>query len=360
MRKRFLIVAVTISLVLALTGYFVFVNFVAPRMVYSWSESLPVVEGVGNVEPFVFEDSKDIIHLFWAKNVTDNYDICEKTFDGTNWSEEKRLTSNSSEETEPSAIEDNLGIIHLFFSSNNTGNFRVYEMLCRNGRWGAPLGIPHKLVEYSLNDYHHPSAVIDSEGKMCLFFHSFTGQTENINDLFIMKNNGSSWSEQFLIGSDGWDSFAVKDIDSNLHVYCSYSPMIANQPSVVEWNNNGLAWNSGYVDKCIPAGYAGARNPSAFLDSKGNICLFYSEETMGTDYKDLWRIWGQVRTAKGDWTVPIEITRGVMPATLQSYNGTVYIFYVDNPTRKSEGRYTFLIGGSINMIKSDSAFLFGL
>lgn len=84
MRKRFLIVAVTASLVLALVGYFVLVNFVAPRIIYRWSEPLPIVGGIGNVDPFAFEDSKGIIHLFWAKNAAGNYDVYEKTFDGKN------------------------------------------------------------------------------------------------------------------------------------------------------------------------------------------------------------------------------------------------------------------------------------
>ncbi len=355
MRKRFLIVAATVTIVLVLAGYIVFVNFVAPRIIYSWSESLPIVEGIGNVDPFAFEDSKGIIHLFWAKNATGNYDIYEKTFDGTNWNEEERLTSNSSEEREPSAIEDNTGIIHLFFSSNNTGNFRVYEMLYEEGQWGMPVSIPHKMVDYSLNSFHHPSAIIDSEGKMYLFFYSFTGVTENINDLFMMKNDGSGWSEQVTIGSDGWDANAIKDANGYFHIYCSYSPYTGGTPpSIIEWTYNGISWNEGTISNAIPAGYIGSRYPSSSLDSKGNICLFYSEET------DSFRIWGQVRTVKGDWTVPIEITHGVMPATLQSHDGTVYLFYVNNPTLKSEGRYTFLIGGSINMIKSNSPFLFGL
>jgi hypothetical protein len=176
----------------------------------------------------------------------------------------------------------------------------------------------------------------------------------------MMKNNGSGWIDQVEIGSDGWDSYAVKDADGDLHVYCSFSPLMANQPSVVEWKSNGLSWNRGYVAKCISNGYSGDRNPSAFLDLKGNICLFYSEEAKGTDYTDIWRIWGQVRTFRGDWTPPVEITRGVMPASLQSHDGTVYLFYVSNPTLKREGRETFLIGGSIAMIKSSAPFLFGL
>ncbi len=342
-------------------GYFVFSNFVAPRIIYNWSSSLPIVEGIGNVEPFAFEDSKGIIHLFWAKNTTGNYDIYEKTFDGTTWSENNRLTNNSSEEIEPSAVEDRTGIIHLFFSSNSTGNFSVCEMLYRNNQWEEPTSIPHKQFEYSLNSFHHPSAIVDKEGEMYLFFHSFTGQTENINDLFMIKNDETGWGEQIKIGSDGWDSNAIIDSNGNFHVYCSYSPYSAGPtPSVVEQTYDSLSWKWDTVPKCILAGYAGDRYPSSVVDAKGNICLFYSEETMGADYKDLWRIWGQVRTVKGDWTVPIEITRGVMPATLQSHDGTVYLFYIDNPTRKSEGRYTFLIGGSINMIKSDSAFLFGI
>jgi len=360
-RRQILFVAVAVVLVLVLVGYFVFVNFVAPLMIFSWSGSQSIVDGRGNVEPFAFEDSKGTIHLFWAKNATGNYDIYEKTFNGKSWSENKRLTSNSSEETEPSAVEDSTGTIHLFFSSNNTGNFRVFEMLYREGQWGLPVSIPHKLADYSLNSFRHPSAVIDSEGKMYLFFHSFTGQTENINDLFMMKNDGSGWGEQVEIGSDGWDSNAIKDSNGDFHIYCSYDPYAAGTPpSVVEWTYDGLSWNRGYVSKSIPSGYSGNRDPSSFLDSKGNICLFYSEMTKRTDYEDFWRIWGQVRTYRGDWTMPVEITRGVMPAALQSLDGTVYLFYVNDPTLKSEGRNTFLIGGSIIMIKSGSPSLFGL
>ena len=359
--RRILFVAVAVALVLVLAGYFIFVNFVAPLMIYSWSGPQSIVDGIGNVEPFAFEDSKGTIHLFWAKNATGNYDIYEKTFDGTSWSENKRLTSNSSEETQPSAVEDSAGTIHLFFSSNTTGNFRVFEMLYKESQWGSAVSVPHKLVDYSLNSFSHPSAVINEQNEIYLFFHSFTGVSENDNDLFMMRNDGSGWGEQVEIGNDGWDSNAIRDSNGYFHIYCSYSPFSAGPPpSVVEWTYDGFSWKWGTVSKSILASYSGDRYPSSFLDSKGNICLFYSEETKGEDHKDLWRIWGQVRTFKGDWTIPVEITRGVMPAALQSHDGTVYLFYVNNPALKSEGRNLFLIGGSINMIKSSSPFLFGL
>ena len=300
-----------------------------------------IVSGSGNVDPFAFQDSAGIIHLFWASNLNGNYDVYERTYDGVNWSETGRLTINASVDKEPVVLEDRKGRIRLFFSSNRSGKFMIYEMTFNERRWSSPAQIPHKFPEY-WNDtteicnpgFTHPSAFEDENGTIYLFFCSFVGATENINELFMMMNDGNGWGDQTRVGGNGYDPSALKDSEGNIRAYCTDTGMLGYLPSIVEWTYNGASWASKAIATSISHDPWLNSYPSAFQDSEGNIRLFYSGVVWNETWDQVWRreerIYEQLGTPSGDWSKPVEITGGIMPSAFQSNEGTVYLFFARN------------------------------
>lgn len=339
-RRKYLVCTVIGSLLILLTAFIVTNR--RPTRSIEWSSPIVIVNGTGNVDPFAFEDSDGLIHLFWASNLHENYDIYEKTYDGVNWSEARTLTISASVDREPVALEDHEGRIRLFFSSNRSGKFMIYEMTFNQGTWSSPAQVPHKFPEYwnhtaeiCIPGFTHPSAFEDENGTIYLFFCSFVGATENINELFMMVNDGTGWADQTLVGGNGYDPSALKDPEGNILTYCTGTGMWGPTPSIVEWAHDGVSWTSRAIGTSIPQDPWLNTYPSASQDSKGNIRLFYS----GVVWNETWdqwrkeeRIYEQLKTPSSDWSRPVEITEGIMPSAFQSHEEAFYLFFTRGGT----------------------------
>jgi len=240
-------------------------------LVHPWSQETRLTNNSSvDIMPYVFQASDGKIWIVWMTNRTGNYDIFYKIYDGTSWSDDKRLTDDASRDEFPSIVEA-YGKIWVFWDSRRgTGNYDLfYKTTVDNGMtWSSDTLAP---VSSSTYDDWDPAVMRAFDGRIWLVW-------TRSSHIHYSVYAGQSWSSAQPItsgGNDNWHPSLMQTSDTKIWVF----------------------WDSGKYDPYVP-----------------------------------WDIFYSVYT--GSWSSPAQVTtyegEDVMPSPLQDAGGVIWVAWASD------------------------------
>jgi len=133
------------------------------------------------------------IWLVWSRETaTSSQDIFYKTYNGTSWSDETQLTTNTNPDRSPSVVQAKDGKIWVFWSQYMTD---THEQICYKTFDGSSWSSEAQLTS-DPKDNLNPTALAEQDGTLWVLWQSKEQQVPATWDLFykISLDNGVTWS----------------------------------------------------------------------------------------------------------------------------------------------------------------------
>jgi len=226
------------------------------------------------------------IWVVWRTNVImGNYEIYYKIYNPLfgNWTEDKRLTSNSAVDTNPAIIQTSDNKIWVFWTSLRTGNYELFYKTTINE------GVSWSSETQLTNDTRYdasPALIQASDGKIWLVWMRRTDST--IQDIYYRTYNGTSWSTENQLTTspdrDGTPSVTQAQ-DGKIWVFWSrFIP--AEHEHIFAKSYDGSTWS---VETQLTLDGKENLDPSAFVENDGTIWVFWQSRNQNppTDPHDL-------------------------------------------------------------------------
>lgn len=172
------------------------------------------------------------------------------------------ISKNNTEYSEPSLIDLNLPIYHFFNCFYDEEENEIYIFFCHHNNSGYALySTKGRLNVFEpvkrITEFPGPgnygmgvmecSAFKAKDGKIYLFYCWITGQTENINELFLTKFDGNNWSEPEYIGI-GNSPCAIQDKNGRIYLYSNLWTLTYEvQYCVDEWKYENNKWKKNKI-----------------------------------------------------------------------------------------------------------------
>src|SRR5207302_8179028 len=91
-------------------------------------------DSMPDINPRLTSDGKGKMALVWQGFRGKNSNIFLKTFDGTKWSADVRVTNRAANDWEPAVAFDSKGVAWVAYDSYKNGNYDVYVRAVRDGK----------------------------------------------------------------------------------------------------------------------------------------------------------------------------------------------------------------------------------
>jgi len=161
----------------------------------SWSTEIQMTNDPRtDVHAAVAQASDGKIWLVWSRETaTTSYDIFYKTYNGTSWSDETQLTTNTDSDQLPSVTQAKDGKIWVFWSRYMPD---THEQICYKTFNGSTWSSETQLTSDLNKDSMYPAAFVEQDGTIWVFWQSKEQQVPATWDLFykISLDNGATWS----------------------------------------------------------------------------------------------------------------------------------------------------------------------
>jgi len=188
----------------------------------SWSTEIPVTNDPrSDADPTVTQATDGKIWLAWTRRTgTSNTDIFYKTYNGTSWSTETQLTTNTNVDQLPSVVQAKDGKIWIFWSQYMPD---THEQICYKSFDGSTWSSETQLTTGTDRDNMDPAALVEKDGTIRVLWQSQEQKVPSTWDLFykISLNNGTTWSSpiQFTIHTkDDTQPSAVQAPDKSIWI----------------------------------------------------------------------------------------------------------------------------------------------
>ena len=178
--------------------------------------------------PSITTASDGDIWVVWSSNRNGNFEIYYKIYNGSSWSPDTRLTTDSSEDDFPSVMEDKDGDIWVVWSSNRTGKYQIHYQVFNGSSW-QPCG---QLISGDDSD-EDPSIMQAQDGRFWvvwvreedLFYKVFfKNMTDIVLDTQLTENGGLiiDWHPSIMQAQDGriWIVWGSLNMLDEMDVYC--------------------------------------------------------------------------------------------------------------------------------------------
>ncbi len=140
--------------------------------------------------PSIAQTRDGKVWVVWETDVMGNTDIAYETYNGSSWSDFNLLVNDTSGDISPSILQAANGTTWLFWSSNRNGNYDVY---CKTSSDNGTTWSNENQLTTDSKDDNVPSVAQTNDGTIWLVWtRRFPGPTY---DLFYKTYNGSSWSD---------------------------------------------------------------------------------------------------------------------------------------------------------------------
>jgi len=203
----------------------------------SWSEATQLTSHpASDLKPAVRQMSDGQIWVVWASSRSGSYDLYRKTsFDnGISWSDETRLTTDSSLDKMPSLAQMSDGSIWLVWASDRTGNYDLYYKISSD--LGASWSEATQLTSSSAID-SNPSILQTIDGRIWIFYSLRKASATATDDIYYMysADNGVTWSDNVQFTTDKYDDIWPSVAQTRLgRVWVVWVSDRADQP---DWGN---------------------------------------------------------------------------------------------------------------------------
>jgi len=171
------------------------------------------------VSASVATDAIGNVHVVWADNMVDNYEIYYRKFTaGLGWGSVFQVSKSSALAWSPSIGVDPDGNAYVVWSDKRDGNFEIYLRRYLEGvGWGA-----EKRMSYNSAVSSNPSAAVDPQGNLHVVWEDYRYGNEEILYRCVSSREGPGWDplETRLTNdlSTSWDPSVAADPSGNVHV----------------------------------------------------------------------------------------------------------------------------------------------
>ncbi|HVP58620.1 MAG TPA: FlgD immunoglobulin-like domain containing protein [bacterium] len=214
----------------------------------------------------------DRVYLVWCDDRDGDYDIYYKYFNGSSWSPEVPVTSNSTDSESPSIAVDATGGIHLVWSDVEGGKYVIYYKSYDGNAWSQTT----KLSGGGMSA-ETPVVAIDKGGKVhvvwreyqfgdwALYYRCFDGTTWSTAEAITPSG---AYPRFPSITADGGDSLEVVWQDAR----------IPTNSEIYYRRYNGTAWEP---EERLTNSAGLSEYPSVTADSVGKIHVFWDDNRGG-------------------------------------------------------------------------------
>jgi hypothetical protein len=127
------------------------------------------------------------IRLVWRDDSTGEFEVYERTHDGSRWTPTRRLTHDPAPTFHPRLAVDGDGVLRLLFMDKRTGNPAIWEMVDRSGGWGPE----HFLYDGGGRAYH-PNVALAPTGQLLTFWED--NRETARHEIYFGSLFGGAWS----------------------------------------------------------------------------------------------------------------------------------------------------------------------
>ncbi|NIS80142.1 MAG: hypothetical protein GTO14_08015, partial [Anaerolineales bacterium] len=184
----------------------------------SWSSDTQLtVHSAVDLKPVIRQMTDGSLWIVWASSRTGSYDLYRKTsFDnGASWSDETRLTTDSSLNKMPALTQTSDGVIWLVWASDRTGNYDLYYKTSDD--FGISWSEHIQLTSGPQID-SNPQLLQTINGQIWLVWSSRKASTTADDDIYYMHStdNGATWSDSVQFTSNEYDDIWPSLIQTHL------------------------------------------------------------------------------------------------------------------------------------------------
>jgi hypothetical protein len=107
-----------------------------------------------------------MIWVVWSTQVSGNFDLYARAYDGKRWSAVEQLTSAPGSDIFHTMIRDRDGNLYLAYQSSRAGNFDIYLRTYDGKLVGGDAGVPRSATTGSRRWLPHPTDASRSLGHL--------------------------------------------------------------------------------------------------------------------------------------------------------------------------------------------------
>lgn len=190
----------------------------------SWmSDNQITYNDVDDMHPSITQLLNGTIMLVWQTSISNNSEICYKTFNGTAWSETVQLTTDPANDLTPTVTQTKNGTIWVVWASNRYGDYEIFYKTYNGSAWSTDT----RLTTSTGYDVQ-PTIIQAMNGDVYVFWSS---DTSGSFDIFYKYYNGTLWNVKTTLVSGSYeDVWPAVMRARDTKIWVAYATDEVNQP----------------------------------------------------------------------------------------------------------------------------------
>lgn len=173
------------------------------------------------LRPAVGYDGAGVLHVVWAAQVDNNWDLYERRKSSTAWASIDRLTTAEGTDFNPRLATDSRGDLWLAWQAFRNGQSDIYAKTFHAGQWLAEMPVS----ESPANDWD-PAIAADSSGTVWIAWDSYD---RGNYDVFLRSfSNGQAGAIRTITHSPRMEAHASLACDKEGHLWIAFDEAEAN------------------------------------------------------------------------------------------------------------------------------------
>ena len=245
----------------------------------------------------VAEDAEGKIWVIWSEQVSGNWDLYSRSFDGESWSKIERLTQAAQPDIHHKAVKDRNGTIHLVWQGARGDRFGIFhKSYSVSTGWSEAVRVSNAAA----GNCWEPSVTLDSDGIVYTGWDQYSETTGY--DVYLARRTGGTWDRPRAVASTGrFEAYVTLAADQQNRIWMAWHESGVNwgkdwgYPFDIQANGTGL-YNSRNIRMAVyDRGQlrAPATSLESSLPSPGPGNNFYEYPQLAVDGSN--RIWAFFR-----------------------------------------------------------------
>ena len=245
----------------------------------------------------VAEDAEGKIWVIWSEQVSGNWDLYARSFDGESWSKIERLTQAAQPDIHHKAVQDGNGDIHLVWQGARGNRFQIFH---KSYNVSAGWGEVTRVSSAAAGNCWEPSVAVDSDGVVYAGWDQYSDTSGY--DVYLARRTGGTWDLPRAVASTGrFEAYVTLATDQQNRVWMAWHESGVNwgkdwgYPFDIQANGTGL-YNSRNIRMAVyDRGQlrAPAKSLESSLPSPGPGDNFYEYPQLAVDGSN--RVWAFFR-----------------------------------------------------------------
>jgi hypothetical protein len=286
-----------------------------------WGFDTRLTSDIGwDMAPSVVNTSDGKVWVVWHSDRTGNEDLFYKIFDGLTWSSEIQLTNDPQSDMNPAILQASDGTIWVVWECyRNLLDEDIYYKVFNGSAWSSDISL---VTESGPDKY--PSIMQSSDGKIWVFWSSINPAHQDDTELFYKVYDGSAWTSDTRLTFDqvyyDEDPAALQASDGTIWVVWSKKSN-AKKGDIYFKTFNGVTWSD---DAQLTTDTADDLNPAVVQTFNQRIWVTWNSNRKANNMNIFYKIFdGSVWSSDTQLTNAMEDDK--TPTITQLLNGTIWV-----------------------------------